>query len=129
MTAPHLPHGVPLPAVPRGVVPLGIDLGVAAGHRLVLLSLERWDGWADLRFARIDVGAEGRLARRVPPAEAWAVLADDRELEIFDAVGRGDRSFSNGEVRLVPAPPEGARLRVAVQVAPGTEPLTAALHV
>jgi len=89
----------------------------------------RWDGWADLRFVRIDVGADGRLSRRVPPAEAWAVLADDRELEIFDAVGRGDRSFSNGEVRLVPAPPEGVRLRVAVQVAPGTEPLTADLYV
>jgi hypothetical protein len=125
MTAPHLPHGAPLPAVPRGVVPLEVDLGVAGGHRLVLLSLERWDGWADLRFARIDVGAEGRLARRFPPAEAWAVLADGQELEIFDAVGRGDRRFSNGEVRLVPCPAEGARLQVAVQVAPGTEPLSA----
>lgn len=124
VTAPHLPHGTPLPAVPRGVIPLGIDLGVAGGHQLVLLSLERWDGWADLRFARIDVGSEGRLARRVPPAEAWAVLADGVELEIFDAVGRGDRSFSNGEVRLVPAPGEHARLQVAVQVAPGTEPLS-----
>lgn len=128
MTTPHLPHGVPLPAVPRGVVPLGIDLGVAGGHRLVLLSLERWDGWADLRFARIDVGAEGRLARRVPPSEAWAVLADGVELEIFDAVGRGDRSFSNGEVRLVPPPQDGARLQVAVQVAPGTQPLSTEFH-
>lgn len=128
MTAPHLPHGTPLPPVPRGVIPLGVDLGTAGGHRLVLISLERWDSWADLRFARIDVGAKARLARRVPPTEAWAVLADGQELEIFDAVGRGDRAFSNGEVRLVPPPAEGARLQIAVQVAPGTEPLSADLR-
>jgi hypothetical protein len=123
MTAPHLPLDAPLPPVPRGVVPLGLDLGAAAGQRVVLLSLERWDGWADLRFARIDVGATTRLARRVPPAEAWAVAADGRPLEVFDAVGRGDRAFSNGEVRLVPPPPAGATLLVSVRVMPGTEPL------
>lgn len=124
MSAPHLPHDVPLPPVPRGVVPLGLDLGTAAGHRLVLLSLERWEGWADLRFARIDVGSTQRLSRRVPPVEAWAARSDGQDLTVFDAVGRGDRAFSNGEVRLVPAPTEGAVLQVAVQVAPGTDPLT-----
>jgi hypothetical protein len=123
MTAPHLPHDAPLPAVPRGVVPLGLDLGSVSGQRLVLLSLELWDGWADLRFARIDVGATQRLTRRVPPADAWRVEADGRELEVFDAVGRGDRLFSNGEVRLVPAPGAGMELSVAVTVVPGTAPL------
>jgi hypothetical protein len=123
MSASHLPHGAALPPVPGGVVPLMTDLGTIAGHRLVLLSLEVWDGWADLRFARIDVGATVRLARRVPPAEAWTVSADGRALEVVDAVGRGDRRFSNGEVRLVPPPPPGANLEVTVRVAPGTEPL------
>jgi hypothetical protein len=125
MSAPHLPHDAPSPPVPRGVVPLDIDLGAIAGQRVVLLSLERWDGWADLRFARIDIGATTRLARRVPPAEAWTVAADGRRLEVFDAVGRGDRWFSNGEVRLVPAPPAGATLAVSVLVVPGSEPLRA----
>ncbi len=129
MTAPHLPPGTPLPATPHGVVSLDHDLGVAAGHRLVLLSLERWEGWADLRFARIDVGATERLARRVPPAQAWAVRADGQDLEVFDAIGRGDRHFSNGEVRLVPCPQEGATLQVAVQVVPGTDPLVATLAI
>jgi hypothetical protein len=123
MTASHLPRDAPLPPVLRGVLPLGVDLGVVAGQRLVLLSLERWDGWADLRFARIDVGATARLTRRVPPADAWSVTADGRPLEVFDAVGRGDRGFSNGEVRLVPAPQGGATLAVSVRVAPGAEPL------
>jgi hypothetical protein len=123
MTASHLPLDAPLPPVPRGVVPLDLDLGAVAGHRLVLLSLEVWDGWADLRFARIDVAATARLTRRVPPADAWAVTADGRPLEVFDAVGRGDRRFSNGEVRLVPPPAPGATLAVTVRVLPGAEPL------
>jgi hypothetical protein len=123
MTAAHLPDDAPLPPVPRGVVPLDVDLGSRAGQRLVLLSLEVWRGWADLRFARIDVGATQRLARRVPPVEAWAATADGVPLAIFDAVGRGDRRFSNGEVRLVPAPVPGSTLTITVQVVPGTEPL------
>jgi hypothetical protein len=100
-------------------VPLGVDLGASAGQRLVLLSLERWDGWGDLRFARIDVGATQRLTRRVPPAEAWSVTIDGRPAEVFDAVGRGDRTFSNGEVRLVPCPQPGSTLEVIVAVTPG----------
>jgi hypothetical protein len=124
MTAPHLPATAPSPATPRGVVPLGIDLGVVAGQRVVLLSLEVWDGWADLRFARIDVGATTRLTRRVPPAASWEVVADGESLEVFDAVGRGDRSFSNGEVRLVPAPALTAHLIVGVEVVPGEATLS-----
>ncbi|MEX2549276.1 MAG: hypothetical protein WD638_03535 [Nitriliruptoraceae bacterium] len=124
MTAPHLPYDASLPPVLRGVEPLGIDLGSSDGQRVLLLSLERWDGWADLRFARVDVGATRRLTRRVPPAEAWSVTSDGVALEIFDAVGRGDRLFSNGEVRLVPAPEPGSTLDIQVTVVPDTPPLT-----
>jgi hypothetical protein len=125
VTYPHLPPGTR--AEPRGVIPIGTDLGVVAGQRLVLLSLERWDGWADLRFARIEVDPTHRLARRVPPASAWQVAADGAPLEVVDAVGRGDRAFSNGEIRLVPAPAPGARLDVEVTLVPGRSPLVGAL--
>jgi hypothetical protein len=124
VSTPHLPPGIPLPPTPRGVVPLGIDLGAVAGQRVVLLSLEVWEGWADLRFARVDVGATQRLTRRVPPAAAWSITADGEPLQVFDAVGRGDRTFSNGEVRLVPAPALDAALEVRVEVVPGQPPLT-----
>ncbi len=123
MTAPHLPPDAPDAPTPRGVVPLGVELGVAAGHRVTLLSLERWDGWADLRFARVDVDGVVRLTRRVPPAEAWDVTCDTVAVTVFDAVGRGDRWFSNGEVRLTPAPPPGATLDITVRLAPDTGPL------
>lgn len=123
MTSPHLPNDLPRPLTSAGVVPLDVDLGRCAGHRLLLLSLELWDGWADLRFARTDEGAQRPLPRRVPAAGAWSVTADGAPLEVLDAVGRGDREFSNGEVRLRPAPPPGAHLRVEVELLPGTPAL------
>ena len=123
MSAPHLPYDAPFPPVPGGVIPIGLELGTVLGHRLTLLSLERWGGWADLRFARVDVAGQQRLARRVPPKEAWRVSVDGTPVEVFDAVGRGDRWFSNGEVRIVAAPAAGATLDIEVELAADTEPL------
>ena len=100
------------------MLPLGVTLGSAAGHRLVLLSLECWPGWADLRFARLEDGGPP-LARRVPAAPAWRVEADGHPLEIVEVVGRGDRAFSNGEARLVPSPVAARELTVIVELAPG----------
>lgn len=125
MTSPHLPGHVSLPPAPRAVVPLGIDMGSVVGQQMVLLSLELWQGWADLRFARVDVGATQRLTRRVPQTDAWRVHRNGQPIEVFDAVGRGDRTFSNGEVRLVPDLAAGDTLHVEVTVVPDTEPLTA----
>jgi hypothetical protein len=120
---PHLPLQLPRPVRPVTVVPLDLDLGVCAGHRFLLRSLEVWDGWADLRFARVDEGAPRPLPRRVPPVAAWSVTSGDEVLEVLDAVGRGDREFSNGEVRLCPAPTPDARLEIEVELVPGEPPL------
>lgn len=97
----------PAPAPPHlvRVVPLAVTIGEVGGHRLDLLGIEAWDGWWDLRFARVAAVADAPpLPRRVPPDGAWQVV-DDRgnDYEVVDAVGRGDRAFSNGEVRLRPA--------------------------
>jgi hypothetical protein len=129
VSSPHLPLDVPLPPRPIRVVPLLADLGEVEGHRLVLLSLEVWDGWADLRFARIDVGADRPLPRRVPPAGSWQLRVDGAPVEVLDAVGRGDRAFSNGEVRLRPAPAAGAALLVQVEVVSGAPALSTEVEV
>lgn len=97
----------------------------------MLLSLEVWDGWMDLRFARIDVDADRPLPRRVPPAEAWTVAgATGRFYAVDDAVGRGDRAFSNGEVRLRPAvPDDGDTLHVTAALLDGESPASATIDV
>lgn len=91
---------------------------------MVMLSLEVYDQWTDLRFARIDSDGALALPRRIPPAHAWQVAADGMPLTVHDAVGRGDRSFSNGEVRLDPLPTGTHRLDVSVTLLPGHAPLT-----
>jgi hypothetical protein len=111
--------------VPVRVDPLLQQLGTAGGHRLVLLSLEVHEDWADLRFARSETPGAPPLPRRVPHARAWTILVDGVPATVVDAVGRGDRAFSNGEVRLRPPPPAGARLAVTVQLA-ADEPALAA---
>ena len=113
------------PPTPVRVDPLLVDLGTVEGHQIVLLSLEVYETWADLRFARIDEPGADPLPRRVPPTDAWTVRTAEGPLTVEDAVGRGDRAFSNGEVRVTPPPPADEALQVAVTVRPGTPPLTA----
>jgi hypothetical protein len=123
-----MPHTPPVTAPPRFLrtVPLGVDVGTVAGHRLVLLSVEVWDAWMDLRFARVDEQGQRPLPRRVPPPDAWSATLDGAPAAVFDAVGRGDRAFSNGEVRLVPSVgTAGGVLRVTAVLLDGADPLTA----
>jgi hypothetical protein len=124
VTAPHLPPDLPPVLRPDRVVPLAVELGDIDGHRFSLLSLEVWPGFADLRFARVSDGTGRPLPRRVPPPGAWTVTIDGQPAQVWDSVGRGDRDFSNGEVRLQPAPAPGATVVVTVDLVPGTPPLT-----
>jgi hypothetical protein len=118
---PHLPPGVSAPERPVAVHPLLAEVGEAAGHRLVLLSIEDWGPWADLRFGRIATPGAQPLARRIPLATDWEVSVDGQAVEVIDVAGRGDRGFSNGEVRVRPSPTPGSLLGVRARLAPGAE--------
>ncbi len=118
---PHLPEGIVPPERPVAVRPLLVDAGEVAGHRVTLLGLEDWGAWADLRFARVAGPGAPPLPRRIPLATDWEVTADGVPLEVVDVAGRGDRAFSNGEVRLRPAPPPGAEVRVRARLTPDGE--------
>lgn len=129
MTAPHLPAGITTPPAFLGCAVLHTSLGRYDGHELLLMSVELWDGFSDLRFARIDHTGSLRLTRRVPPAANWQIHVNDTPVTVFDAVGRGDRSFSNGEVRIVPPVKHGDVLTVTVTLTEGAPPLTATVPV
>lgn len=128
MTAPHLPTGIMHPPQFVGCVPLDVSVGVRGGHELRLLSFELWDGFSDLRFARIDHDARVRLTRRVPGASNWQIRVNGVDATVFDAVGRGDRSFSNGEVRVIPPLSLGDEVAVTVVLYEGAPPLHATVH-
>ena len=118
---PHLSEGIVPPERPVAVRPLLVDAGEVLGHRITLLGLEDWGAWADLRFARVAGPGAPPLPRRIPLATDWTVTADGTPLDVVDVAGRGDRAFSNGEVRLRPAPSAGAEVRVTARFAPGAE--------
>jgi len=116
---PNLPADVRASEHPVTVRPLMTEVGEAAGHRLVLLSIEDWGSWADVRFARIATSGAPPLARRIPLATDWQVWIDGVAAEVLDVAGRGDRAFSNGEVRIRPAPGPGSRFRLRASLADG----------
>lgn len=108
------------PPTPRRVVALDVDAGSVAGHRLWFRSIEDWGGWMDVRIARVDELGHRPLPRRLPPPDAWQAWLDGEELTIADAVGRGDRRFSDGELRLRPGlPAEACTLTITAAMLPG----------
>ena len=108
------------PPRPRRVVPVDVDAGSVAGHRLWVRSIEDWGGWMDVRVARVDEAGTRPLPRRLPPPDAWRAWLDGEELAVADAVGRGDRRFSDGELRLRPGLPDGpCRLTITAALLPG----------
>lgn len=112
------------PPRPVRVVPLDVELGLVAGHRFWLRSVEDWGGWMDVRIARVDEAGLRPLPRRLPPPTAWRAWVDGLPVTVADAVGRGDRRFSDGEVRLRPGlPAPGGGLRLRADVLPGEPPL------
>ena len=108
------------PPRPRRLVPLDVDAGSVAGHRLWFRSIEDWGGWMDVRIARVDELGQRPLPRRLPPPDAWQAWLDGDELTVADAVGRGDRRFSDGELRLRPGLPDRAcTLTITAALLPG----------
>jgi hypothetical protein len=118
--------GVSWPPRPVRVVALDHDAGTVAGHRLWIRSVEDWGAWMDVRVARVDEDGTRPLPRRLPPPDAWTAWLDGAPLEVADMVGRGDRRFSDGELRLRPGLPAdgGGTLLVRVVVHPDEAPLT-----
>jgi hypothetical protein len=78
----------------------------------VLLSIEDWGHGPTCASVGIatPVRHRSRAASRSPPTGRCGSTGP---AEVIDVAGRGDRSFSNGEVRIRPRTPPGSRLRVA----------------
>jgi hypothetical protein len=90
------------------VVPLAREVELADAVRLVLLSLEIWSGWVDLRLATIGSG-EGQVARPVASYGDWR-LADDcgTDYRTVGASSSGDEKMQVSQVSFSPSPPAEA---------------------
>ena len=104
------PHGRPAATLELlRVVPIAQTVDVEESVRLVLLSLEIWSGWLDLRMAAVG-RAPGQLADRPLPYGNWT-LSDDRGTA-YQRVGTsagGDDQMHVYQVSFSPTPPAEAK--------------------
>jgi len=117
-TPPAAAIGVGFQMAPRsrapkfvGVVAIGRQLEAEAGVRLVLLALEVWSGWFDLRFAALP--ATG--AKMIPPQSIrglgdWVAADDAGTKYICHSISVGGHKHLHlYQVSFSPTPPPGVR--------------------
>jgi hypothetical protein len=90
------------------VVPLAREVFRGLGFRVVLISLEVWSGWLDLRYVLLPEEPSGPP---LVPSLDWQV-ADDAgtTYEVMGMAHGGGPLLHVIQVGLRPAPPEGARI-------------------
>jgi len=103
------------------VVPLAREVFRGFGYRVVLISLELWSGWLDLRYALLPADAPPGST----PAEIvldWRITDDaDTTYELCGLASSGARLLRVHQFSFMPAPPADARrLTLTASDADGT---------
>jgi Clp amino terminal domain, pathogenicity island component len=101
------------------VVPVAREVHREAGMRVVLISLEIWSGWIDLRFAMLPGSSSGG---RIQWLLDWQV--DDDAGTTYEKAGMatgGGQQLHVTQLGFRPAPPEGART-LTLTLVDGDEP-------
>jgi hypothetical protein len=103
------------------VVPLAREVYRGAGIRIVLISLEIWSRWLDLRYVLLPV--EAPAAQHLVPL-SWRV-ADNAgtAYELMGAATGGGRLIHISQLGFSPAPPEEARVLTLAVSGPEGEDL------
>jgi hypothetical protein len=101
------------------VVPVAREVHREAGMRVVLISLEIWSGWIDLRFAMLPGSSSGG---RIQWLLDWQV--EDDAGTTYEKAGMatgGGQQLHVTQLGFRPAPPEGART-LTLTLVDGDEP-------
>jgi hypothetical protein len=101
------------------VVPVAREVHREAGMRVVLISLEIWSGWIDLRFAMLPGSSSGG---RIQWLLDWQI--DDDAGTTYEKAGMatgGGQQLHVTQLGFRPAPPEGART-LTLTLVDGDEP-------
>jgi ATP-dependent Clp protease ATP-binding subunit ClpC len=107
------------------VVPLAREVFRGSGLRVVLMSLEIWSGWLDLRYALLPVDPEGPQGTQLEVAADfdWRVSDDaGTTYELMGTATGGGRLLRIHQLGFRPAPPEAART-LTLQIGEGDDPL------
>jgi hypothetical protein len=93
-----------------GAVAIGRQFEVEAGQRLVLLALEVWSGWFDLRYAAVPApGAKDPPASALRGLETWKVTDDAGTRYRCTGIAAGRYPYLHVyQASYQPAPPRGA---------------------
>jgi hypothetical protein len=105
------------------VVPLAREVFRGAGVRVVLISLEIWSGWLDLRYALLPVDPQGLQGTQLEIAVDfdWRVSDDaGTAYELMGTATGGGRLLRVHQLGFRPAPPEAART-LTLQIGEGGE--------
>ena len=103
------------------VVPLAREVFSGFGVRLVLISLEIWSGWMDLRYVLLPEEPSGP---QLLVDLHWRVTDDaGTTYELMGMATGGGRLLHIFQLGFRPTPPEGVR-RLTFTVAPGDDPET-----
>jgi hypothetical protein len=105
------------------VVPLAREVFRGAGVRVVLISLEIWSGWLDLRYALLPVDPQGLQGTQLEVAVDfdWRVSDDaGTAYELMGMATGGGRLLRIHQLGFRPAPPEAART-LTLQIGEGGE--------
>ena len=107
------------------VVPIAREVELSEGRRLVLLSLEIWSDWVDLRISVASSEGERRAMLGTPGSDAWT-LADDlgTEYQCLGTLVSGDGLFQIHETTFAPSPPaEAGTLTLTLPATEGRDEL------
>jgi hypothetical protein len=105
------------------VVPLAREVFRGSGLRVVLISLEVWSGWLDLRYALLPVDPQGLQGAQLEVAADldWRVSDDaGTAYELTGMATGGGRLLRIHQLGFRPAPPEAART-LTLQIGEGGE--------
>jgi hypothetical protein len=105
------------------VVPLAREVFRGSGVRVVLISLEIWSGWLDLRYALLPVDPQGPQGTQLEVAVDLDWRASDDAGTTYELTGMasgGGRLLRIHQLGFRPAPPEAART-LTLQIGEGGE--------
>ena len=117
----HARERSPVPPRLLRVVPIAREVEISEGRRLILVSLDIWSEWADLRVSLSSSADERRAALGTARYDAWSMTDDlGTEYQCLGTSIGGDDLFQEHQATFTPSPsPEATTLTLTLPAPEG----------